>query len=297
MNLEQNIQRMSRQLIFDILNTFHLPETEGWYQRMKPFLSKATDRLSHIALVFDQLITEKGFPMAAQWSLTNWCRGIITRGSENIPKEGPLLIVSNHPGAYDALVIAATSPRPDLHIIASDLPFFRYLQNLSQRIFFIPRNKMDTYHRMSGLLSAIRYLKNGGAVLLMGSGTIDPDPAVLPGAIDHLQRWTNAVDLFLHSAPETNVVLSAVSHILSLKWAKHPLTWLRTEGLHKRQIAEFGQILQQLFQPGSFFVSPRLSFAPALKSGDLGSSPRDVLVERESALLVEHCREFGGYPF
>jgi hypothetical protein len=53
-------------------------------------------------------------------------------------------------------------------------------------------------------------------------------------------------------------------------------------------------VLQQLFFPGSLYVSPRLSFADPLTSAELGDSPRDALVQRETSLLMEHCREFGG---
>jgi hypothetical protein len=295
MRLEEQVQLMSKDLIFDILNAIGLPKTEHWYKRFQPFFSKATGRLSHIGLSFDRLINEIGFPRAAEWSLAHWCRGIIARGQENVPQEGPLLVISNHPGAYDALVIAAQLHRPDLRLIASDLPFFRYLQNFSQRVFFIPLNKTDTFHRMAGMLSAVRYLKDGGAVLLMGSGTIDPDPAVYPGASSYIQRWTEAANIFLRLVPKTHILLTAVSHIVAHKWAYHPLTWLRRNGLEKRRIAEFGQVLQQLFFPGSLYASPRLSFAPTLTAAELGSSPRETLVEREISLLVEHCKEFGGF--
>jgi hypothetical protein len=295
MRLEEQVQLMSKDLIFDILNAIGLPKTEHWYKRFQPFFSKATGRLSHIGLAFDRLINEIGFPRAAEWSLTHWCRGIIARGRENVPQKGPLLVISNHPGAYDALVIAAQLHRPDLRLIASDLPFLRYLQNFSQRIFFIPLNKNDTFHRMAGMLSAVRYLKDGGAVLLMGSGTIDPDPAVYPGASSYIQRWTEAANIFLHLVPNTNILLTAVSHIVARKWAYHPLTWLRRNGLEKRRIAEFGQVLQQLFFPGSLYASPRLSFAPILTAAELGTSPRKTLVEHEISLLVEHCKEFGGF--
>jgi hypothetical protein len=139
-------------------------------------------------------------------------------------------------------------------------------------------------------------LKDGGAVLLMGSGTIDPDPAVYPGALAHLQRWTEAASLFLRFVPRTRILLTAVSHIVSPQWARHPLTWLQRGGMEKRRIAEFGQVIQQLFRPGSLYVSPRLSFAPTLTAAELGDSPRDALVEREASLLKEHCREFGGCP-
>jgi hypothetical protein len=296
MSIEDDVRRMSEDLIYEIVNAFGLPKTEGWYRRVRPFLHKATEHLAHIGLTCDRMIAENGLRKAAEWSLSHWCRDIRVRGRENIPADGPLLIVSNHPGAYDALVIAAQLPRPDLHVIASDLPFLRSLKNASRRIFFIPINKSDTAHRMAGMLSAVRYLKDGGAVLLMGSGTIDPDPAVYPGALAHLQRWTEAASLFLRFVPRTHVLLTAVSHIVSPQWARHPLTWLQRGGMEKRRIAEFGQVIQQLFRPGSLYVSPRLSFAPTLTAAELGDSPRDALVEREASLLKEHCREFGGCP-
>ena len=297
MKQEEEIRRLSTQLGFDILNALGLPKAEDWYHRLKPFISKATDHFSRIALIFDKLISDSDISQAAGWSISNWCRGILARGCETVPRQGPLLIVSNHPGAYDALVITSCIPRPDLRLIASDLPVLRYLHNLSQRIFFIPMNKSDTYNRMAGLMSAIRHLKNGGAVLLMGSGTIEPDPAVAPGALQYIQRWTNAVNLFLHSVPDTQVILSAISHVLTPKWARHPITWLQNGSMEKRRIAEFGQVLQQLFFPGSLYASPRLSFFPAKLAENINSSPRDNLLEQESSLLIDHCSEFGGNPF
>jgi hypothetical protein len=141
----------------------------------------------------------------------------------------------------------------------------------------------------------VRYLKDGGAVLLMGSGTIDPDPAVYPGALDYLNRWTEAASIFLRHVPQTQVLLAAVSHILSPKWARHPLTWFLRGSMEKRRIAEIGQVLQQLFRPGSLYLSPRVSFSSCLTSRELGDSPREALLLYETDLLLEHCRNFGGF--
>jgi hypothetical protein len=294
MKLDQEIQRISDAMLVDILKILGLPPTESWRSLCALLFGKATRRLAEIGLAFDRMIAERGLDKAADWALAHWCRDILARGQENVPAQGPLLVVSNHPGAYDALVIASRLPRPDLHIIASDLPLFHALHNFSRRVFFIPFNTGNAAGRMAGMLSALRYLKDGGAVLLMGSGTIDPDPAVYPGALENLQRWTEAASLFLRFVPRTRVLLTAVSHILDPKWARHPLTWLRRGGMEKRRLAEFGQVIQQLFRPGSLYVSPRLSFAPALCAPDLGDSPREILVEREASLLEEHCRQFGG---
>lgn len=294
MNLEAEIQRVSDSLREDILKVLGLPRTEGWAGLCALLFGRATRRLAEIGLTFDRMIAESGLREAARWALGHWCREVVARGQENAPPEGPLLVVSNHPGAYDALVIASQLPRPDLHIVASDLPFFRALKNFSRRIFFIPFNVRDAAGRMAGMLSALRYLRDGGAVLLMGSGTIDPDPAVYPGALENLQRWTEAVNLFLRFAPRSRVLLSAVSHIVHPNWARHPLTWFPRGGMEKRRIAEFGQVIQQLFRPGSLYVSPRLSFSPAFSAAELGESPREALIRKAAALLEEHCRKFGG---
>jgi hypothetical protein len=292
--VDEEIDRLSEGIVDEIIHAVGLPRTPGWHRFFSPVFRQATRQLCWIGLTFDHLIAERGFSWAARWSLAHWCRGILARGQESIPAEGPLLVVSNHPGAYDVLVIASQLRRDDVGLVASDLPLLRGLPNLRRRIFSIPINMQDTFHRMSGLLSAVRYLRDGGAVLLMGSGTIDPDPAVYPGAAAHLQRWTRAVDVFLRFVPEASVVLSAVSHVVSPRWARHPLTWLQRDGMPRRRLAEFGQILQQLLRPGSLYVSPRLSFAGPLTADELGESPRESLIQRERCLLEAHCLEFGG---
>lgn len=293
--MNADIADLSDALVGEIVQAVGLPKTPGWRRLFRPLLRKATGRLCQIGLTFDRLIVERGFSGACQWSLNNWCRGILARGRERVPAEGPLLVLSNHPGAYDALVVAAELLRDDVGLVASDLPLLRDLPNLRRRIFSIPINIQATFSRMSGLLCAVRHLRQGGAVLLMGSGTIDPDPAVARGAAAQLQRWTRAVDVFLGFVPEARVMLAAVSHVVSPRWARHPLTWLQPDGMPRRRLAEFGQLLQQLIWPGSLYVSPRLSFAGPLEAAELDKSPREAVIRRERSLLEAHCREFGGF--
>ncbi|MCS7010692.1 MAG: 1-acyl-sn-glycerol-3-phosphate acyltransferase [Anaerolineales bacterium] len=296
MKWEEEIQRLIDALLVEVVKILGLPQTSSWRGLCRLLFARGLRNLAEIGLTFDRMLVEHGLREASEWALTHWCRDILARGQENVPAEGPLLIISNHPGAYDALVLASQLSRPDLHIIVSDLPFFRALQNFSRRVFFIPFNIKDAAGRMAGMLSAMRYLKNGGAVLLMGSGTIDPDPAVYPGARENLQRWTEAVNLFLRFVPRTRILLATVSHILHPKWAHHPLPRLWREGLERRRVAEFCQVLQQLFHPGSLYVSPRLSFSHPLTAEELGDSPRQELIRRAYALLETHCALFGGIP-
>ncbi len=55
---------------------------------------------------------------------------------------------------------------------------------------------------MAAARSGIRHLQNGGALLLFGTGLIDPDPAVYPGAEKEIENWSPSIDLFLRHVPE-----------------------------------------------------------------------------------------------
>jgi hypothetical protein len=89
------------------------------------------------------------------------------------------------------------------------------------------------------------------------------------------------------------VVVTIVSGIVSPRWARHPVTWLKRIAWQKRRLAEFGQVIQQLFFPGRLYVSPRVSFAPPVTVAKLHreSGTNTVLptvITRGKALLAEH---------
>jgi hypothetical protein len=241
------------------------------------------------------LCAAEGFPKAAEWALTNWCKDIKAHGTEHVPAERPLLVVSNHPGTYDALAIAASLRRKDICIIASDIPFLKKLPHAQRHFLFVDS---DPHMRATATRSGIRHLQNGGSILLYGSGLIDPDPALSAEAPKHIDGWSRSVEIFLRLVPETRVLLSVVSHAVSSRWAHSPITWLRREPLDKRRLVEFGQVLQQLFLPGSLYLSPRLSFSLPLSVEGLRkeAGKRDllpILVEHEKELLSKHLAVFG----
>jgi hypothetical protein len=139
---------------------------------------KAAGRLAEIGVTFDRLILSDGFPAACAWALTHWCRDITARGSESVPQSGPLLVISNHAGAYDSVVIAARLGRNDLKFITSDIAFLKNLPATREHFFFVSEN--DAYNRMAAARSGIRHLQAGGALLLFGTGPDRPRPGGVP---------------------------------------------------------------------------------------------------------------------
>lgn len=293
-SMDSETKALSESLIGEIFKALGRPEHGRARRAFGPLFSLATDRLSEIGMTFDRMCTKQGFPIAAEWALTNWCRDLAARGTELIPADGPLLVLSNHPGTYDMLMVASRLKRKDLRIFASDIPFLMGLPNASRYFIFL---NLDAKERMTKTREAIRHLRDGGVVLLQGSGQIDPDPAVSEEAARNIDLWSHSVDLFLQFAPRTKVLLCIVSHAVSSGWARSPVTWLRHEPLDKRRLAEFGQVLQQLFFPGSLYLSPRLSFAPPVTLDELRTeNPAGrllpALIGREKRLLAEHLASF-----
>jgi 1-acyl-sn-glycerol-3-phosphate acyltransferase len=215
--------------------------------------------------------------------LQQFAARINVRGAENIPGSGPLLIVSNHVGAFDMLAITSQINRDDVKIIAGEVALLHNFPALGQRLIF------TTFQPGSGMQAArqaLRHLRDGGALLLFASAGIDPDPALdLPAARQELQKWKPSIDIFLQHAPQTKVVVSIVRGVAAPNWARHPLTRIGKRPIDRRRIGEILQILEQLFFPGKRMMEPHISFSRALSSAELQGDARAAVIRVGEELL------------
>lgn len=288
--MDADIRKLSDAIIGEIFFALGFSKTGVSFHTFNWVFRKPADRISTICVTTDRMIARDSFPAAAAWILTHWCHPVIARGTETIPHTGPLLVLSNHAGTYDTFVITSQVGRNDLKLIGSDVPFLKNLPNASDHIFFLSDNAQD---RMTAARAGMRHLKQGGALLLYGTGLIDPDPAVYPDAEAWIEKWGPSIDLFLRAAPDTKVVPAITSGVVSKKWAHHPVTWLKRIDWQKRRLAEFSQVLQQLFLPGSLYLDPYISFASPVGLEELlreSGTDRVQLaaIARGKSLLAEH---------
>ena len=288
--MDTEIKALSETLIEEIFNALGFSKT-GFFSRTFGWLfRKPTDRLAALGVTANHMIASEGFVEAAAWMLTHWCDHVTARGTETVPAKGPLLVVSNHAGTYDTFVIASQLGREDLNLIGSDVPFLKNLPNTKAHIFFLSDK---THERMTAARAGIHHLQDGGSLLLYGTGLIDPDLEVYPGAKKEIENWSMSIDMFLKHVPEVQVLVTIVSGVVSKRWAHHPITWLKRIGWQKRRLAEFGQVIQQLLYPGSFYLQPHISFAPPVTVTELrceSSSDRllPAVITRGKSLLDEH---------
>lgn len=294
--MDQEINKLRLAIIGEIFLALGFSKTGKAFQRFGWVFNKPAERISNIAVTADRMIGTDNFHSAARWMLSHFCEDVVTHKATDVPTTGPLLVISNHAGTYDTFVLAAEVQRNDLNLIASDVPFLKNLPNANSHCFFLSEVTQD---RMTAARAGIRHLQNNGALLLYGTGLIDPDPAVFKGAEEWIGKWLPSIDLFLHSVPNTQVILSIVSGVVSPKWAHHPITWLKRNEWQKRRLAEFAQIIQQLIRPGSLMLTPRVSFSAPFGVKDLQTETQSkkylaAIVARGKTLLQQHLSFFYG---
>lgn len=294
------IAPLRRNLIDEIGNAFGLPKQYIVRRFFDPLFWLPAERFAKIGARFDQIVSDLGFCEAARWILPRFVQDILALGADQIPPEGPLLITSNHPGTVDSLVITAALRRNDIKIIASGIPFIKNLPFTRQHIIFVTQNIQE---RMLVIREGIHHLQKGGALLIFPSGNLDPDPAVLPGANEALSRWSSSLEIILRKAPQTRVLITIVSGVLSQSCIQHPLTRLQ-RGLRERQkLAEFLQVIQQLLSSKNFDLIPRITFEmfqPPIdhRSSNISRSNMQSLITRAQQLLELHLNTFSSIePF
>jgi hypothetical protein len=239
-------------------------------------------RLARQVATYDEIVGESGLAAGGAWALGRMARRVAVGGRENVPPEGPLLIVANHPGLADALALFATVPRRGLRVVAAERPFLAALPNTSR--YLISVSETSPKKRFEAVRSITRHLKRGGAVLTFPGGKIEPDPAVLPGAVKALERWSESLDLFARLVPGLAIVPAVVSGVLSPTALRNPLIFVRRRPRDREWLAASIQMMT----PALRNVTTRVAFGRAVRVEDIPDRTVREAVLEEARRLIEH---------
>lgn len=231
------------------------------------------------------------FDAGASVSLEQSARALLTRlhvpiraeYAEPLPSEGPLLVIANHPGVYDALLLFATLPRADLRLIAADLGFLRSLPTVGRSLVYVPQLPASSRGRASvdaassraastvssstlgargrGLRDVLRHLQDGGAVLHFGAGNIEPDPAFsAPDA--WLGEWPSGAAALAQACLRSGgrVVLALVAGVHSPRVKESALVRFA----EARGVTTLSALIQ-IALPRLFTVSPLVRYSARLQ--------------------------------
>ena len=236
-------------------------------------------RLARQVATYDRIVGELGLRAGGAWALEWMARRVEVEGWKGVPREGPLLLAANHPGLGDSLALFSTIPRTDLRVVAAERPFLDTLPYTSRYLLTIDEASPG---RLGMVRAAGRHLRCGGAILMFPGGRIEPDPAVQPGAIEALGRWSASVDLFARLAPGLTVVPVVVSGVVSPTALRNPLTLLR----RKREDREWLAATFQMLTPALRNVTTRVTFGSPVHAE--GGAVREGVLN-EMRRLIESC--------
>ena len=286
---------IEKDILIEIFRAGKIPDWRVFRNVISYALRKPVEHFSGLIANLDTIIGRDGIVAAAKYALPELIRSAEASGQENIPASGPLVIASNHPGTYDAFSIISNLPRDDIKLIVSDIPFFRNLAHASQHFIFATHN---TNERTNVIRQSIRHLQDGGALLIFPSGRLDPDPSVLPGAMDGLRRWSRSIEVFLRKVPESRLVLTITSGVLSGKYIDHFIPCMFKNDHERRRITEFMQVISQMVRLEPLNLYPKVSFAKPLSGEIFQSGERDeqsaLILQKAGQLLDFHMSRF--YP-
>ncbi len=240
---------------------------DGWFRRMvEPILSLPAHRFVQLCYEFDQQVEVHGIIHAMRWLLPRFAHGVDVHGAEHIPQDGPVLILSNHPGTFDEVAITAHVSRSDLKIVANPFPILRALPAVRRHCIF---SAPDPHARMGTLRSIIHSLRDGHTLLLFPTGAVDPDPRLVDGAEEAINRWSPSVEVILKKAPETQVVVTIVSGVVSPMMLNSPFTWIKRKKLDRQRVAETLQVAFQVFFKRHLGLIPKVTFGHPMTVDEL----------------------------
>ena len=114
------IETRTQVCIDDLLNALGLSGLRRNRRPLELLFRIPVQRLAGQIATYDKIVGEFELRAGRQWTLERMTRRLKVEGQERVPRDGPLLLVSNHPGLSDVVALFAATPRPGLRVVAAE---------------------------------------------------------------------------------------------------------------------------------------------------------------------------------
>ena len=247
MNLSKK-QSLRRIVLEDIKSSSYLGSRNIISWLIDRFGTGPAGWLAEILARIDEQLEEASLNETAIRATYAFSEGLVVTNQEAVPETGPLLVVANHPGLIDILGVLACIKREDVKIVAQQKGFKRVLRNINRHMLtLVPGSTF----KLEAIREIIQALNDKNAVIIFPKGLLEPDPAVMAGAAESLQNWSDSIGAFLNKVPETQLLPVLVSGIVTERaWN----SWFAKLGPTPKRRQQFAITAQ--------FVMQRLSKKP-----------------------------------
>jgi 1-acyl-sn-glycerol-3-phosphate acyltransferase len=142
-----------------------------------PMLLLVTGILNAVVAIYIYSLVPEFLLRFIAWLLVHFIYRLDKRGLDNIPNEGPALLICNHVGFADAIVISAGCPRPIRFIMESSIFKIPLLSMLFRGMKAIPvapaKEDPEVYARAFELVA--QELRDGNLVCIFPEGRLTKD--------------------------------------------------------------------------------------------------------------------------
>ena len=236
---------------------------------------------------FDSDVTKLGVGAAARALLRRFGAALEVEGA--LPSAGAVLVVTNHPGAYDSIAMLAAAGRDDVALVAAERTFLSAMPRFREHLVFVAdsRAKDNVMGRTVGLRRALSWLEAGHVLVHYGAGAIELDARFSNPGDDVLGVWSSGTGvLAAHAAKRGAAVVPAlVSGVHSGRAKALPMVrWAERRG-----VTTIAPLIQATV-PGFRDVKISVRLGAPVDRGGLLAAPtaveRTALVRAAVALLA-----------
>ncbi len=232
--------------------------------------SVPSDRLGRSLARFDAELQTVGVGVAAHALLRRFGASVEIDGA--VPSTGGVLVVTNHPGAYDSIAMLAAAGRDDVALVAAERTFLAAMPHFREHLVFVAdsREKGSVTSRAAGLRRAIAWLAAGHVLVQYGAGSIEPDAQFARPGEPVLGVWSDGTGLLaLHAAKRGATIIPAlVSGVHSRRAKALPgVGWAERRG-----VTTLAPLIQATM-PGFRDVRVRVRFGAPFEARALLAAP------------------------
>jgi len=227
---------------------------------VRRLIGRAADQVAGRFLTYDRALGEAGVHQGSAWIVREATGGLGVEGRGHVPRDGPLLVVANHPGLSDAVALLAALGRDDTWIVAANYPFLRALRLASRRFLFVSEDRADRLSVFRGIVSRLRA---GETVIVFPAGGLELDPDLSRvAALASLPTWSRSISLLARLADGTLVLPAAVRGVVSRSAFDHPLARRRVVLQERQRMATLLQLALPAYRANRVSISFGLPIVP-----------------------------------
>jgi hypothetical protein len=276
-------QELATLSVAEIVDAAGLRAAPSFVRRLVEMVAGVPSRrLGKTLARFDADVAAHGLGPAARSVMRAFGAEVDVAGA--IPSMGAVLVITNHPGAYDSLATMAALGREDVALLAADRAFLRAMPHVSEHLVFVSDSSTSrsTAGRASGLRAALRWLGAGRVLVQYGAGAIEPDARFASEGDDVLGTWSDGTSVLVVQALKigASIVPAFVSGVHSVRAKRLPFVrWAERRG-----ITTFAPLLQATL-PGFRDVHVTVRIGAPLEASALAALAAETTHAGRTAML------------